>query len=87
MGRVAQVVIPVHVEPLEDGWHLAICDAIQGCHAEGDTVKEALENIEDAARILFELEREKGLRLDPIFEGVPADAVIKAQLVEGAPGV
>ena len=82
MGEVPNVVIPVHVEPLEEGGYLAICEAIQGCHAEGETVAEALEYIEDVARVLLELQREEGLPLDPIFDGVEPDAVIKARLVE-----
>jgi predicted RNase H-like HicB family nuclease len=77
-----EVAIPVRIEPLEDGWHLAICDVIQGCHAEGETIPEVLENIEDVARIILELQREKGLPLDPLFDGVPPDAVIRAKLVE-----
>jgi predicted RNase H-like HicB family nuclease len=79
----SNVVIPVRVEPLEAGWFLAICDVIQGCLAEGETVAKALEYIEDVARILFELQREEGLPLDPIFEGVEPGTVIQARLVEG----
>lgn len=35
--------LKVEVEPLEEGGYLAICPDIQGCHAEGETVAEALE--------------------------------------------
>lgn len=75
-------IIPVQVEALAEGRFLAICDAIQGCHAEGDTIAEALDIIEDVARILVELQLEKGLPLDPIFDRVRHPAVIKARLVE-----
>ena len=78
-----QLLIPVRIESLEEGGYLAVCQAIQGCHAEGETVEEALENIEDVARILLELQKEHDLPLDKIFEGVEPDTVIKAQLIEG----
>ncbi len=56
-----KVLLPIEIESLEDGRFLATCDAIQGCHAEGDSVGEALANIEDAARIILELRREHDL--------------------------
>lgn len=60
-------VLPVAIEPLEDGTgYLATCDAIQGCLAEGETVAEAIANLEDVARILLELRIEDGL-------GIPAE--------------
>jgi len=76
------VTIPVRIQLLEDGWHLAICDVIQGCLAEGETIPEALENIEDVARIILELQRQKGLPLDPFFDGVASDVVIRAKLID-----
>lgn len=78
---MAKLVIPVSVEPLEEGGYLAICEAIQGCHAEGETVAEALENLEDVARILLELRREDGLPLPEGLERLEPGTVIKAQLV------
>lgn len=79
-----KLVLPIEIESLEEGGFLAICDAIQGCHAEGDTVGEALENIEDVARIILELRKEKGLsvpdELDD-FEFTP----LKAQVVVNLP--
>jgi hypothetical protein len=45
------IIIDAHVEPLQEGGYLASCDEIQGCHAEGETVAEALANLEDVARI------------------------------------
>ncbi len=49
------ITLPVQVERLADGRTLAYSDAIQGCLAEGDTLQEALENIEDVARSLLEV--------------------------------
>lgn len=84
VGEVPKIVIPVHVELLEEGGYLAICDAIQGCHAEGETVAEAIENLEDVARILLELQKEQDLPRDKIFEGVETGTIIRAQLTQDA---
>lgn len=78
---MSKLVIPVEIEPLEEGGYLAVCDAIQGCHAEGETVAEALENLEDVARILLELRREDGLPFPDGLQTLEPGAVIKAQLV------
>ncbi|MBM3302013.1 MAG: type II toxin-antitoxin system HicB family antitoxin [Deltaproteobacteria bacterium] len=60
--------LPVEIERLEEGGYLAICPAIQGCHAEGATIGTALDNLQDVARVIYELCQEKGL----IFvEGAP----------------
>ncbi|MBI2909352.1 MAG: type II toxin-antitoxin system HicB family antitoxin [Chloroflexi bacterium] len=58
----------VEIEPLEEGGFLAVCPDLPGCHAQGHTLAEALENLEDVARNLLELRLEDGL---PIPEGVP----------------
>ncbi len=78
---MAKLIIPVTVEPLEEGGYLAVCEVIQGCHAEGDTVGEALENLEDVARILLELRREDGLPAPEGLEELAPGTVITAQLV------
>ena len=73
--------LKVEVEPLEDGRFLAICPDLQGCHAEGDTIAEALENVEDIARIIIELCKEEGLPLPPEFDGEQEPPMIQAQLL------
>ncbi len=78
---MSNVLIPVQVESLEEGGFLAACEAIQGCHAEGDTVAEALENLEDVARVLLEVQREDGVPLPAGLEEFQAGMTIKAQLV------
>ncbi|HZQ07128.1 MAG TPA: type II toxin-antitoxin system HicB family antitoxin [Anaerolineae bacterium] len=52
-----QYKLPIEIEPLEEGGYLAVCPILQGCHAEGETVTEALENVEDVARNIIELMR------------------------------
>jgi predicted RNase H-like HicB family nuclease len=70
--------LPVEVETLEDGRFLAVCPALQGCHAEGDTIAQALENVEDVARIIIELALEKDLALPSELEGAPAPDLRRA---------
>ena len=61
--------LSVEVERLEEGRFLAACPTLQGCHAEGDSVAEALENLEDVANIHIQLSMEKGLPLPPALGG------------------
>ncbi len=55
----------VTVEPLEDGRFLAVSTDLDGCLAEGDSIAEALDNIEDAARVMIEFLTEKGWPVPP----------------------
>ena len=71
----------VEVEPLEEGGYLATCPDLQGCHAEGDTVAEALENAEDVARVILELCLEKGLPLPPELQDEQAPPLVRAELL------
>jgi predicted RNase H-like HicB family nuclease len=73
--------LKVEVEPLEDGRYLAACPDLEGCHAEGDTIAEALENVEDVARVIIELCIEKGLPLPPELRGAQKLPVVKAEVV------
>lgn len=76
-----KLVIPVEIEPLEEGGYMAVCDAIQGCRAEGETIAEALDNLEDVARILIELRKEDGLPAPEGLETYEPGSSVKAQLV------
>lgn len=70
-------VIPIEVEQLEDGWFYATCPIIHGCHAEGETLPEALDNVQDIARILLECLIEDGL---PLPQGLqPCNEEIRLQ--------
>ena len=80
-----KIVLPVQIEPLEEGGFLASSESIQGCHAEGETVAEALENLEDVARILLEILREDGVPFPLGLEEFTPGAVFKAQVVVPLP--
>ncbi|RLC77616.1 MAG: hypothetical protein DRI61_11215 [Chloroflexi bacterium] len=60
--------LPVEIKRLEEGLYLASCLAIQGCHAEGRTIGEALDNLQSVAKVIYELCKEKGL---PFITGAP----------------
>lgn len=38
----------------EDGKYISSCPAIKGCHSQGDTYEEALENITEAMELCIE---------------------------------
>lgn len=78
---MAKLIIPVEIQELEEGGYLAVCEPIQGCHAEGDSVAEALENLEDVARILLELRKEDSLPPPEGLEPLEPGTIIKAQVV------
>ena len=47
-------------EDLEDGGYNVCCPALPGCHSQGDTIEEALENIKEAIECYLEsLEEDK----------------------------
>jgi predicted RNase H-like HicB family nuclease len=72
--------LPVEVEALDDGRFLAVCPTLRGCMAEGDTISQALDNVEDVARIVIELAIEKGQTLPEELKGKPPKT-IRAEMV------
>jgi predicted RNase H-like HicB family nuclease len=42
------------LEREEDGGYHAFCPALPGCHTQGDTYDEAMENIKDAIKLYIE---------------------------------
>ena len=46
--------VPVIVQPLDEGGYYAECTVLKGCHVEGKTYLEALENLQDAIRLHIE---------------------------------
>ncbi|MHC1577664.1 HicB family protein [ANME-1 cluster archaeon ex4572_4] len=53
--------VRVIIDPCEEGGYFATCPALQGCHAEGETYLEALENIQDVIKIHLESRAELGM--------------------------
>jgi predicted RNase H-like HicB family nuclease len=49
---------PVSIETCEEGGFFADCSTFQGCHVEGDTYPEVIENIEDAIKAHIEIRKE-----------------------------
>ncbi len=50
----------VVVEQDEDGLYVASAPLLQGCHTQGETYEEAIENIKDAIRLHIEARKELG---------------------------
>jgi predicted RNase H-like HicB family nuclease len=57
---------PVEIESCEEGGFFAECSILQGCHAEGETYVEVLENIEDVIKAHVKLRQEKGEYLSSV---------------------
>lgn len=72
--------LSVTVEPLEDGRYLAVAPDLRGCLAEGDTIAEAIENVEDAARVIIELCLKEGLPMPPELQG-EEEPLVKAEVI------
>jgi len=49
-----QYQVPVIIEPLDEGGYYAECPILPGCHVEGKTYLDALENLEDIIRLHIE---------------------------------
>jgi antitoxin HicB len=83
-SALKQYVLEVEIEQLEDGRYVADCPGFEGCHAEGDTPAEALENLEEVARMIIDLCREKGLPLPPEYDESTEARVVKTRMVLAA---
>ena len=53
--------LQVRVQPLDEGGYLAVCPQIEGCHAEGATIGEAIDNLNSVTQGIYDLCRDKGL--------------------------
>lgn len=77
-----RVMLHVVVHPKEDGpGFFAVCSDLQGCHAEGDSIGEAVDNLQDVARVMLELRRNQGLALPAtVPDGEPTQARLTVAL-------
>ncbi len=59
-------------EDKEDGGYNVSCPALPGCHSQGDTIEEALENIKEAIKGCLEVlnERVKPAKYEKVVEVV-----------------
>lgn len=60
---------PVIIEKDEDGLYVADCSDLQGCHAQGNTLEEAITNIRDAIELNLKILKEDKQdipRLEPV---------------------
>lgn len=65
-GEVRRLLVVFQTD--EDGWEVASCPALPGCHSQGRTRKEALDNIREAIRGYVASLREHGAALPPSSE-------------------
>ena len=54
--------------PDEDGWHVASCPTLPGCHSQGRTREEALRNVREAIKGYLASLREHGVASPPSSE-------------------
>lgn len=60
---------PVIIEKDEDGFFVADCPELQGCHSQGKTIEEAITNIRDAIELNLKImkeDRQDIPRLEPV---------------------
>lgn len=60
---------PVIIEKDEDGFYVADCPDLQGCHAQGKTLEEAISNIRDAIKLHLKILKEEKQEI-PVVEPV-----------------
>lgn len=56
--------VQVIVEQDEDGRYIASCPSLQGCHSQGNTFEEVLENIKDVIEMCVEELKEENRSID-----------------------
>lgn len=53
---------PVLVTAAEEGGFIVTCPVLEGCYSQGDTIEEALENIQEAISLCLEDLNEKNIK-------------------------
>jgi predicted RNase H-like HicB family nuclease len=67
--KVTTYKFPVIIEKDEDGFFVADCPEIQGYHAQGKTIEEAITNIRDVIKLNLKVLKEERREL-PKFEPI-----------------
>jgi len=57
--KTATYEFPVVIEKDEDGFFVADCPDLQGCHSQGKTIEEAITNIRDAIKLHLKILKEE----------------------------
>ena len=69
-----ELVVPITVEYLEeDGVYRVSCPVLQGCHAWGETLDEAMRAIAGNIRAMLGARRAKGSPIPSLFENAKAE--------------
>lgn len=58
MGQI--YLFPIIIEVCEEGGFFAKCPVFQGCHAEGESYAEVIENIQDVIKVHIEVRKKHG---------------------------
>ncbi len=67
--KINTFTFPVIIEKDSDGFFVADCPDLQGCHTQGKTLEEAITNIRDAIKLqvkILQAEKEDIPQLQPI---------------------
>ena len=61
----------VLIERDEDGVYVGSVPELKGCHTQGETLDELMDNIREAAELCLEVQKQKKLRIEELkFVGV-----------------
>lgn len=70
-------IYPIVVEPCEEGGFFASCPSLQGCHADGETYGEAIDNIREVIAMHVSARRKSKLPLSSVTLKNPFDLKIE----------
>ncbi|MEK7275325.1 MAG: type II toxin-antitoxin system HicB family antitoxin [Candidatus Desantisbacteria bacterium] len=56
------MILNIIIEPGENGYYIASCPAIKGCHSQGKTTEETLNNIKEAILGCLEVLNERTIK-------------------------
>lgn len=57
---------PVIIEKDQDGYFIADCPDLQGCHAQGKTLEEAITNIRDVIKLHIQILKEENKEIPKV---------------------
>ncbi len=76
-------IFPINIESCEEGGFFADCPSLQGCHAEGDTYGEAIDNITDVIKAHIEVKRKNREMIPSVKISKPSDISLQFPLPVG----